>query len=121
MPDEALHDERHAITETTMLPSLIRMIQAFRDYRRNVAELSALSNRELADIGLDRSDIPRVARQSDEATSEDREMRRNTEATLGPRRAGVALNCAEEQCGFASAARTPSDNDTQIPRWGAGQ
>ena len=47
--------------ETTMLLSLIRMIQAFRDYQRNVAELSQLNDRELADIGLDRSDIPRVA------------------------------------------------------------
>jgi uncharacterized protein YjiS (DUF1127 family) len=47
--------------ETTMLLSLIRMIRAFRDYQRNVAELSQLSDRELADIGLDRSDIPRVA------------------------------------------------------------
>ncbi|MBO4222683.1 DUF1127 domain-containing protein [Bradyrhizobium neotropicale] len=44
-----------------MLLSLIRMIRAFRDYQRNVAELSQLSDRELADIGLDRSDIPRVA------------------------------------------------------------
>ena len=41
-----------------MLLSLIRMIQAFRDYQRNVAELSQLSDRELADIGIDRSDIP---------------------------------------------------------------
>ena len=47
--------------ETTMLLSLIRMIQAFRDYQRNVSELSQLSDRELANIGLDRSDIPRVA------------------------------------------------------------
>ena len=47
--------------ETTMLLSFIRMIQAFRDYQRNVSELSQLSDRELADIGLDRSDIPRVA------------------------------------------------------------
>ena len=47
--------------ETTMLLSLIRMIKAFRDYQRNVNELSQLSDRELADIGLDRSDIPRVA------------------------------------------------------------
>jgi uncharacterized protein YjiS (DUF1127 family) len=47
--------------ETIMLLSLIRMVQAFRDYQRNVAELSQLSDRELADIGLDRSDIPRVA------------------------------------------------------------
>jgi uncharacterized protein YjiS (DUF1127 family) len=44
-----------------MLPSLIRMSQAFRDYQRNVSELSNLSDRELADIGLDRSDIPSVA------------------------------------------------------------
>jgi uncharacterized protein YjiS (DUF1127 family) len=51
----------HEFKETTMLLSLIRMIQAFRDYQRNVAELSQLSDRELADIGLDRSDIPRVA------------------------------------------------------------
>jgi len=47
--------------ENTMLLSLIRMIQAFREYQRNVTELSALSDRELSDIGLDRSDIPRVA------------------------------------------------------------
>jgi uncharacterized protein YjiS (DUF1127 family) len=46
---------------TTMLLSIIRMIQAFREYQRNAAELSVLSDRELADIGLDRSDIPRVA------------------------------------------------------------
>jgi uncharacterized protein YjiS (DUF1127 family) len=44
-----------------MLLSLIRMIQAFRAYRRNVNELSQLSDRELTDIGIDRSDIPRVA------------------------------------------------------------
>ena len=38
-----------------MLLSLIRMIQAFRDYQRNVSELSQLSDRELgqfADIAL---------------------------------------------------------------------
>jgi uncharacterized protein YjiS (DUF1127 family) len=44
-----------------MLLSLIRMIRSFRDYQRNVSELAQLSDRELADIGLDRSDIPRVA------------------------------------------------------------
>jgi len=46
---------------SSMLLSLIRALRAFRDYQRNVAELSQLSDRELADIGLDRSDIPRVA------------------------------------------------------------
>ena len=44
-----------------MLLSLIRLIRAFRDHQRNVAELSQLSDRELADMGLYRSDISRVA------------------------------------------------------------
>ncbi len=44
-----------------MLLAFIRMIQAFREYQRNMSELNQLSDRELADIGLDRSDIPRVA------------------------------------------------------------
>ena len=44
-----------------MLLSLIRMIQAFRDYQRNVSELSQLSDRELADIGLDRAEIGRAS------------------------------------------------------------
>ena len=60
--DEALFQELNRKTRRLiMLLSLIRMIQAFRDYQRNVSELSQLSDRELADIGLDRSDIPRVA------------------------------------------------------------
>ena len=59
--DEARQRLNRNTKETTMLLSLIRMIQAFRDYQRNVSELSQLSDRELADIGLDRSDIPRVA------------------------------------------------------------
>ena len=44
-----------------MLLSFMRMIKAFRDRQRDVAELSQFSDRELADIGLHRSDIPRVA------------------------------------------------------------
>jgi uncharacterized protein YjiS (DUF1127 family) len=44
-----------------MLMSLVRMIKAYNDYQRNLRELSGLSDRELADIGLDRSNIPRVA------------------------------------------------------------
>ena len=60
--DEAFFQELNRKTRRLiMLLSLIRMIQAFRDYQRNVSELSQLSDRELADIGLDRSDIPRVA------------------------------------------------------------
>jgi hypothetical protein len=44
-----------------MLLSLIRMIQAFRDYQRNVAELSQLSDRELSTSARP-LDIPRCRR-----------------------------------------------------------
>ena len=44
-----------------MVLLLIRMIQAYRERRRTVAQLSQLSDRELADIGLCRADIRRVA------------------------------------------------------------
>ena len=48
-----------------MLLSLIRMIQAYRErrrnYRRTFTELSSLSDRDLADLGLSRADIPNVA------------------------------------------------------------
>ncbi len=43
---------------------LLSMIRFFRDWKRyGVAadELSHLSDRELADIGITRSDIPRIA------------------------------------------------------------
>jgi uncharacterized protein YjiS (DUF1127 family) len=44
-----------------MLLSIIRAVRAYRDYQRNLAELNQLTDRELADIGIDRSDIQRVA------------------------------------------------------------
>jgi uncharacterized protein YjiS (DUF1127 family) len=44
-----------------MLLTIIRAIQSFKDYHRNLRELSQLTDRELADIGIDRADIPRVA------------------------------------------------------------
>jgi uncharacterized protein YjiS (DUF1127 family) len=44
-----------------MLLSLIQMIRAVLDYQCIVAELSQFTDRELADIGLNRADIPRVA------------------------------------------------------------
>ncbi len=44
-----------------MLLSLIRLIHSFMARQRRLAELSRLSDRELADIGLSRSDIANVA------------------------------------------------------------
>ena len=40
---------------------LIRHFNEYRRYRRTVKELSRLSSRELADIGITRCDIPAVA------------------------------------------------------------
>jgi uncharacterized protein YjiS (DUF1127 family) len=41
--------------------SLIRYLQAWKQYGVAVRELSNLNDRELADIGISRSDIPQVA------------------------------------------------------------
>lgn len=45
-----------------MLPPIIRFIQHWKRYGRVVQELSRLSERELADIGIARCDIDRIAR-----------------------------------------------------------
>jgi uncharacterized protein YjiS (DUF1127 family) len=47
-----------------MLISIIRFIQAWKRYNKSLSELSRLGDRELADIGISRSDIPRVAWES---------------------------------------------------------
>ncbi len=44
-----------------MLMAIIRYLQAWKRYGNAVQELSPLSDRELADIGITRSDIPRIA------------------------------------------------------------
>lgn len=44
--------------------NIFRTYQNWRRYRSTVAELSSLSNRELNDLGISRSDIPYVARQA---------------------------------------------------------
>ena len=44
-----------------MLSHLIEMFRSWRRYETSVRELSRLGDRELADIGVTRSDIPRVA------------------------------------------------------------
>lgn len=44
--------------------NLIRNYRNWRRYRETVSELSRLSNHELTDLGITRSDIPFVARKS---------------------------------------------------------
>jgi len=45
----------------TMLSSIVRFIHTWKRYGVAVDELSHLSDRELADIGITRGDIPRIA------------------------------------------------------------
>ena len=42
--------------------NVIGSFSKWRNYRRTVSELNALSNRELDDLGISRGDIPFVAR-----------------------------------------------------------
>jgi uncharacterized protein YjiS (DUF1127 family) len=44
-----------------MFASLIRFLREWRRYNQSLNELSRLGDRELADIGISRSDIQRVA------------------------------------------------------------
>jgi uncharacterized protein YjiS (DUF1127 family) len=46
-----------------MLLSIIRLFQDWKRYGAAMQELSHLSDRELADIGITRSDISRVAKE----------------------------------------------------------
>lgn len=43
-----------------MLTSLIQYVRKWRKYGAAVRELSSLNDRELADIGITRADIPHV-------------------------------------------------------------
>ena len=47
--------------DKTMFASITRLFSRWRRYGAAVNELSHLSDRELADIGISRSDIQRVA------------------------------------------------------------
>jgi uncharacterized protein YjiS (DUF1127 family) len=44
-----------------MLLDIFNFLRAWRRYNASLNELSHLNERELADIGLTRSDIPRIA------------------------------------------------------------
>jgi uncharacterized protein YjiS (DUF1127 family) len=45
----------------TMFANLVRLIREWKRYNQSLTELSRLGDRELADIGISRSDIHRVA------------------------------------------------------------
>ena len=44
--------------------NLVRSYKSWRRYRDTVNELTRLSHRELADLGIARTDIPSVARRT---------------------------------------------------------
>ncbi len=44
-----------------MFFSVLQFLQSWKRYNASLRELSQLGDRELADIGISRSDIPRVA------------------------------------------------------------
>ena len=48
----------------TMFETLKSRYAVWKRYSRTVAELEGLSSRELADLGIARSDIPRLAREA---------------------------------------------------------
>ena len=53
--------DRPTKEDLTMLTALVRFIQQWKRYNQSLNELSRLGDRELADIGIRRSDIPRLA------------------------------------------------------------
>ena len=44
-----------------MITQIVRALRAWKRYNQSLSELNRLGDRELADIGISRSDIPRVA------------------------------------------------------------
>jgi uncharacterized protein YjiS (DUF1127 family) len=44
-----------------MLSHIVRLFREWKRYSRSLSELNRLGDRELADIGISRSDIQRVA------------------------------------------------------------
>ncbi|HWM48621.1 MAG TPA: DUF1127 domain-containing protein [Xanthobacteraceae bacterium] len=44
-----------------LLANVVRMLRSWRRFNTSLRELNRLGDRELADIGISRSDIPRIA------------------------------------------------------------
>jgi uncharacterized protein YjiS (DUF1127 family) len=47
-----------------ILSTIVRMIRSWRRFNASMRELNSMGDRELADIGISRSDIPRLAWES---------------------------------------------------------
>jgi uncharacterized protein YjiS (DUF1127 family) len=58
VPLNAVHHRKEG---AVFIAKLIRLLNAWWRYQENVRELSSLGDRELADIGISRSEIPAVA------------------------------------------------------------
>ena len=43
------------------LSSILRALRSWRRFNNNLRELNSMGDRELSDIGISRSDIPRIA------------------------------------------------------------
>ncbi|WP_204349976.1 DUF1127 domain-containing protein, partial [Serratia marcescens] len=56
----------HQRVTTMLLSHLVDMYRQWRRYNESLRELNRLADRELADIGMTRGDIPRVAWESSE-------------------------------------------------------
>ena len=57
-------DEDQQVLKRKTQMNLVRSYNNWRRYRETVAELGKLSSRELNDLGINRSDIPFVARKA---------------------------------------------------------
>jgi uncharacterized protein YjiS (DUF1127 family) len=44
-----------------LLANIVRALRSWRKFNTSLSELNRLGDRELADIGISRSDIPRIA------------------------------------------------------------
>lgn len=57
-------DQTLRLQFSTDLLHLVQRVEAYRDYRRTIAELEKLNAAQLADLGLSRKDIRDVARRA---------------------------------------------------------
>lgn len=57
-------DEGPAGTQKRQTMKIARSLSNWRKYRQTVTELGRMSDRELSDLGIGRSDIHRIAREA---------------------------------------------------------